>query len=170
MREKWKKIVGYKKYYKVSNKGNIKSLNRKMDNKRGIWTKVGEPMKLMVSNGGYYKINLYKNGKMSTKLVHRLVAISFIKNPLEKREVNHIDGDKLNNNINNLEWVTPKENIAHAIKNGLSNKTKKVKWLSLNGTLLGVYGSLIEAEKITGVSRKGISETLCGRQKTSGGY
>lgn len=64
----------------------------------------------------------FKN-KVYTKYVHRLVGESFINNPLIKKEINHIDGNKMNNNVDNLEWVTPKENVAHAIRTGLINNT-----------------------------------------------
>jgi hypothetical protein len=169
-KEVWNDIKGYKGYYKISNFGNIKSLDRELDNKRGKFIKKGKLMRPILSLGGYLKINLYIRGKMKTKLIHRLVAINFIRNKSNKKEVNHKDGNKRNNHIDNLEWVTAKENTTHAVKIGLFNNTKAVKMFSKSGVLLGVYDSLIEAEKITGVRRNGISEVLNGRQKTSGGY
>lgn len=71
------------------------------------------------SNEHYLKVTLTKNGKQIQKLVHRLVAEAFIPNPENKKEVNHIDGNKLNNNIDNLEWVTPKENQQHSVRKNL---------------------------------------------------
>ena len=68
------------------------------------------------SNGHYLKVTLTKNGKQVQKLVHRLVAKAFIHNAENKREVNHKDGNKHNNSINNLEWVTPKENQQHSVE------------------------------------------------------
>jgi len=68
---------------------------------------------------GYAQIKLRKDGILERRYLHRIVAEAFIPNPLGKEQVNHIDGDKLNNNASNLEWVTPSENMKHAIKAGL---------------------------------------------------
>lgn len=75
-------------------------------------------LKLKLTNAGYYSVVLSHNGTTKTFLVHRLVALEFIENPLNLPEVNHIDGNKLNNNVNNLEWVTAKENTQKAFQNG----------------------------------------------------
>lgn len=74
-------------------------------------------------NSGYFAVSAYINGKQTTGLVHRLVASAFVPNPESKREVNHIDGNKENNCADNLEWVTAKENIAHARKTGLMRES-----------------------------------------------
>lgn len=92
--------------YQISSKGRVKGF-------KGL-------MKSRVTDGRYNKIGLrYKKGKQRMFLVHRLVAEHFIDNPLNKPEVNHIDGNKNNNNSENLEWVTREENVKHAIDNGL---------------------------------------------------
>lgn len=75
----------------------------------------------VMSNAGYWRVNLYINSKTVTRSIHRLVAIRWINNKKGKPCVNHLDGNKLNNDADNLEWVTYKENNAHAIKNGLHN-------------------------------------------------
>ncbi|WP_411347489.1 NUMOD4 domain-containing protein [Paenibacillus sp. WLX2291] len=101
--ERWKFIKGYDKKYMVSNTGFIKSFH-----KEEVF------LKKYVDLHGYETINLYLNGKCIKCAVHRLVAEAFISNPENKSQVNHIDEDKINNNSNNLEWVTPKENMNHS--------------------------------------------------------
>lgn len=81
----------------------------------------GKKLKMIVVPTGYYQVTIhYQCAKQITKLVHRIIASCFIPNPLNKREVNHINGNKLDNRVCNLEWVTPKENTQHAIKTGLT--------------------------------------------------
>lgn len=112
MNEEWKDIEGYEGLYQVSNRGNVRrfgcSVNRKLT-------------KLPVKKGHYYYIPLCKNGKYKNFLVSRLVATAFIPNPNNKETVNHKDGNKTNNNVNNLEWNTYAENNKHAVENGLLN-------------------------------------------------
>ena len=76
-----------------------------------------------IGSTGYYMVSFSYGSKTKPKRVHRLLSITFIKNPEEKPEVNHIDGDKLNNELSNLEWVTHKENMQHAFKTNLANNT-----------------------------------------------
>lgn len=107
--EKWKWIKNYTGYYKVSNYGRVISFH-------------GPKPKILSNrdNGkGYFIVSLYKNGNCKNKRINRLVAEHFIPNPETKPEVNHIDGDKANNHVENLEWVTRSENRQHAIKNNL---------------------------------------------------
>ena len=110
--EMWKTIEGFENY-KVSNLGNIKitanSFSRKEKNLKPLKTKKG-----------YFRVGLYKNKKCHFKSIHRLVAKCFIDNPENKKQVNHIDGDKSNNAVNNLEWCSYRENMNHAINNNLT--------------------------------------------------
>jgi len=76
-----------------------------------------------IGSTGYYMVTLSKNNKQNPKRVHRLIAEMFIPNPYNKPHVNHKDGDKLNNNIKNLEWCTHLENMQHAFRTGLANNT-----------------------------------------------
>lgn len=90
-----------------------------------IWSHhIEKFLKLQTSPFGYLKIILYKNGKQKNYLVHRLVALTFIPNPDNKSEVNHIDGNKKNNKIENLEWVTSSENQIHSFTNNLQKVSK----------------------------------------------
>ena len=105
--EIWKPVVGFEKYYKVSNLGNIFSIRSK---------------RLLIVKPkytGYMDIELNIYGKVYYKRVHRLVAEAFIPNPHHKEQVNHLDGNKLNNKVSNLEWATQSENMIHAYATGL---------------------------------------------------
>ncbi len=117
MIEIWKEIPGYEGMYHISTNGNIKRIAPA----RG--TVVGYIFTPSEDNKGYLRTRLTnKEGKASTIKVHRIVAIAFIPNPLGLAQVNHKDGNKKNNCVDNLEWVTNNENKEHAVKNGLTAK------------------------------------------------
>lgn len=124
--EIWKDVVGWEGLYIVSNLGNIRSLDRMVANGRMGRLHKGKQRKPLLNNG-YLSINLIdkKTGKMTRNSVHRFVAEAFIPNPDNKITVNHIDGNKLNNVVSNLEWATYKENNMHAVQTGL---IKRIKW------------------------------------------
>jgi hypothetical protein len=118
-KEVWKDIEGYKGIYQVSSWGNVKSLDR-IDS-RG-WKRKERTIKKQKTFDGYLHVGLYKNGIETKFRVHRLVAEAFISN--RKSEVNHIDGDKTNNHVNNLEWVSHDENMKHASKMGVMKSSR----------------------------------------------
>ena len=124
--EVWKDIEGYEGLYQVSNFGNIKSLPRIRHNGKGTYIQKEKLLKQTFTSTGYKKVELCKDGKRKGFKVHRLVAIAFIPNPDNKPEVNHIDGNKINNNIDNLEWVTSSENTIHAYETGLNPNKKEL--------------------------------------------
>lgn len=107
MEEIWKDVVGYEGRYAVSNTGKVKRAD------------VDKIMKFSVNKKGYLKVALSTRGALKSCAVHRIVAFAFLENPENKPEVNHINGVKMENNVENLEWCTRDENIAHAIKTGL---------------------------------------------------
>ena len=126
MSEIWKDIEGYEGIYQVSNIGRIKSFDRMVSNKGKPYIIKGKIMaqyvrrsKNLKQGDGYFAVGLRKEKKQKGYFVHRIIALAFIPNPLNKPTVNHKDGNKLNNNINNLEWATHQENTKHAWKNGL---------------------------------------------------
>ena len=115
MEEIWKDIPNYEGYYQISNLGKVKALKREIKNQYAC----GRYLALQKNKQGYYYVDLSKDTIRKRFNVHRLVALTFIPNPLNKPCINHIDGIKTNNNINNLEWCSYSENTKHAIKNGL---------------------------------------------------
>ena len=107
MSEIWRRVRGYEGYYEVSNKGRVKSLERYNVPEDKILT----PFK---NNRGYLRVPLTRNGKTKNKAIHRLVAFAFLKIDSRFNEVNHIDGDKLNNRVENLEWCNRSHNLKHS--------------------------------------------------------
>jgi len=136
--EIWKNIENYEETYEVSNYGRIKSKDRIIKTKiKNNSTRLikGKVLKLKQKRNGYLEVDLSKNGKVKTILVHRLVAQAFIlKDDNNKNEVNHKNAIKTDNRAENLEWVTPKENKIHALNNHLykSNRKQKIRCKQLN--------------------------------------
>lgn len=164
MVEIWKDIPNYKGY-QVSNLGNVKNVNTEKILKGGI-------------KRGYREVILIKDNKRKYKLVHRLVAETFIPNMNDYPQVNHIDGNKLNNNISNLEWCTRSENMKHAYKIGLEKplyainnpRAKRVKQYDLNNKLIKEYHGIKEASRINNLNPRDISKCCQGKRKQVGGY
>lgn len=125
MREIWKDIKGYEGLYQVSNLGNVKSLTRQIKCLNSKYRTInGKVLKALQMNNNYLFVNLWKNNVIKRALIHRLVAEAFIPNPNNELEVNHIDGNKHNNCVNNLEWCNRSYNTLHSYKIGLREKQK----------------------------------------------
>jgi hypothetical protein len=167
----WKDIQGYEGYYQVSNTGLVKSLSRQVKRKDGFVCNLNEMLLAPRYNAkGYIRAALRINGKSTDYQVHRLVALHFVDNPYNKPQVNHIDGNKQNNNDWNLEWSTNAENVQHAYNNNMISRPNKRKVVQSLGTTHRVYDSIAEASTITGLDSSSISKTCRGVNNTCGGY
>jgi len=143
--EIWKTIKFLDEKYEVSNLGRIRNSSTK------------QILKLSPSKRGYLVFSCNVDGKYKVVNVHRCVAIEFIENPDNLPQVNHIDGNKLNFNVSNLEWVTARQNNLHARRTGLHKTDGDKPVLQLkNGLIIAEYKSASEASKITGINRSNI--------------
>ena len=164
MKEIWKDIIGYEGLYSVSNTGLVK---------RVTTNKIKYPS---LNSWGYEVVSLSKpNTKLKTILVHRLVAIHFINNPESKKQVNHIDGNKQNNCLNNLEWVTCAENAQHAIRTGLCDARTLAQSVAIiqetkDGQFVARHTSLHEAGRTTQIAWQNISKVVRGLRPFAGGF
>ena len=145
-KEEWKDIKGYEGIYQISSFGRVYSV------KNNIF------ISQSVRANGYMQISLHKDGKRKPVLVHRLVAEAFIPNPENKETVNHLDEDKTNNRVDNLEWATVKENCNYGThtERVVSHKRHPVYLLETNT----IYKSLAEAARQTGINVSTICNNL----------
>ena len=144
--------------YAISNLGNIKNIKK------------GNILTPYLNLNGYLSYTFCQNGVKKTFRVHRLVALYFIDNPNNLPYVNHKDGDKTNNKVENLEWCTAKENDAHARRTGLKNQEKPIiaKNIETNETL--AFKSVTEAGAFLGINKGTICKVLKGKRNQTHGY
>lgn len=173
----WKQITGYEGYYEVSDAGMVRSVDRYITDVNGVTRLLkGSEMKLSESvqkdrAEGYPVVNLRKNNTSLVTPVHVLVAKAFIPNPNNLPTVNHIDGNKKNNRVENLEWASYAENNTHALIHGLRHpRGNMVDQYTIDGKYIATYKSACEASRETGFSRCGISHCLNGRSRQSSGF
>lgn len=165
MKEEWKEIKGYEGFYQVSNRGRVKSLPREIlrkNNSKSYMTTekfIGESK----TKYGYYLARLVINNDIKSVPIHRLVAQAFIPNPKNKPQVNHINGVKTDNRVENLEWNTLKENVTHFHS---KNYTKKIRCIETGQ----IFVSQNEANRVLGLTKDGCGAVLRGGQKQCKGY
>jgi len=119
-KETWKDIPNYEGYYQISNHGRVKSLLRTVIKITGRKQTMPEKILSLHNDGEYLSIMMYKNNIAKRYRIHKLVALCFIKPDINRLHINHIDGNKVNNYVGNLERCTPSENGKHAVKNGFT--------------------------------------------------
>lgn len=173
---RWAAIPGFDGYYEISDDGQVRSVERVAIRRDGKPMPVhGKILKQVVSNAGYMRVSCKVDNFGKWVPVHRAVAMAFIPNPENKREVNHKDGNKLNNTVENLEWVTPKENTKHKYETGLgehadmrpiceANKRKVI----VDGE--HVFDSITEAAEYIGSTESQVCRTARGYYKTTHGH
>ena len=176
--EIWKPIPGYEGLYEVSSYGRVKRLERDVIDKNGVkYHKKERILKASPDGRGYLKVYLFDNeSRMKSIKVHRLVSETFISNPENKPQVNHKDEIKTNNHVENLEWMTAKENSNYGTRNERAGKaiskalSKPVAQYSEDGELIKVWQSATEAACQLDICYQNISKTAQGNRKTCGGF
>ena len=169
-KEIWQDIKGYEGFYKISNYGRIKSLSTeyKMPN-GGIAKRKGRILKQSKNKINNYRVVTLNYQERKRFYVHRLVAYTFIPNLKNLPQVNHIDGNKDNNNVWNLEWCSAKQNVQHSIKNNL-RKSKAINQYDIDGKFIREWGSIKEASTVLHIPDSNIINCCKGKCKIIGGY
>ena len=154
----WYSIKGWEGLYEINKNGEVRNAKNKN-------TLVGD-----INNCGYYRVSLYNQGQSKKYFRHRLVAEHFLDKPEGKDFVNHIDGDKSNNNLENLEWVSQSENEKHAFENGLKQKTNKPFIIEfVNGDIKEYENQYVCAKEI-GCSQSSVKNWLNGQRNPRPNY
>lgn len=145
--EEWKAIDGYENLYLISNTGKVYSERTK------------RILKENYKEDRYYRVRLSRNGIQTKKRIHRLVAEAFIPNPLNKPFVNHIDGNRRNNHVDNLEWCTHSENMNHAVENNLLTNNMEFRLIHINTGIQYEFVSGIRASRFLKRSKSYVTDS-----------
>jgi hypothetical protein len=166
MEEIWKSIPEFEGYYEASTLGRIRSIERVVKSGRGFRTVPSTILKPSLGQWGYEQVSLCMNNKHQTKRVNRLIALTFIPNPNNLPQVNHKDGVKTNNCVDNLEWCDGSYNMKHCFDNKLTDWGTKIRIIETNEE----FNSIVECANKTGGHAQLIIACLNGRRKTHKGY
>lgn len=168
--EIWKDIVGYVGFYQVSSRGNVRALDRVDCRNRH---RPAHPCRMIKNADGYYKVELCKDGKKTRFFVHRLVALHFIPNPNGYDCINHIDENKTNNHVANLEWCTREYNNNYGVRNRKIAQMQSVRTAMIDiktGNVVKVFDSAHTAAQYIGGDESSICKCRNGKRKTAYGY
>lgn len=159
--EEWRDIPGYEGWYQVSNLGRVRSMRR-------ISPSIMSPS----TYNGYHRVNLSNGGKYTTIHIHRLVAMVFLPNPYNYPQVNHLDGNRQNNNINNLEWCSRSQNQIHAYRvlGRARPRCRSVIQMDDNENILNMFESISQASRYCNVSVTTIREAILGKINHAAGF
>lgn len=172
--EIWKDIDEFKGVYQVSNLGRVRSLDHYASNGVATILYKGTIRKLKTMPSGYICVTL----KNKNYYVHRLVATAFIENPENKATVNHLDENKANNNVCNLEWATQRENVTYndlpkrngLKQRGITRNNKPVSQFTLDKVFIKTFSSALEAYRQTGIHYGSIRKVVQGKLRMAGGF
>lgn len=165
----WRDVPGYEGIYEVSYLGEVRSYKDVSNSKHKNWEQVTLEEKIDLKNRTC-SVHLYKDGELKSHYIHRLVASAFLPNPLLKEEVNHIDGNRLNNELSNLEWTTKKENVNHAMDNNLGTTNHPIILKRKDDGREYYFRSKQKASEFLGKQKNYISSKLRGGKKETKEY
>lgn len=173
--EIWKDVVGYEGYYQVSNKGNVRSVDRRVQCSNSVRFYKGRVLSQCQDDKGYFRVLLAVAGMHKSRQIHRLVAEAFIDNPNNLPEVNHKDENPSNNSVDNLEWCSKVYNLEYGTGRARSMKSqhkKAVQQFDLNGNLIAEFDGVNSAARSIGKSKDATAITKCcsGKNQTAHGY
>ena len=194
-KEKWVDIQGYVGFYQISNLGRVKSLSRTyytynyLKKEKIKITRKEKYMSYKKDSNDYMIVSLSRNGKTKAFTIHRLVASAFIPNPDNLPQINHINGIKTDNRVENLEWCTPSYNVEHSFKTGIrkmtskqikqakenikkafESKRRKVYQLTPEGEVIKLWDSFTDIYKELHYSWGNIGQVCRGKQELAYGY
>lgn len=175
--EIWKPIIGYEDKYEISNLGNVRSRDIEVDQRHysGVMARHvyrGQEIKKHPQRNGYLTVDLHRHGRPKRFLVHRLVGFHFLNKEQGKDYINHLDGNRANNNADNLVWCTQSENVQYAYDLGskIPPHKKRIGQYDLDGRLIRTWNSIAEAGRGLNIQSPNIGKVCSGIRRKAGGY